>query len=138
MNDWFANRFEDFLIYDQQFSDYVHKAHDYQMLGIFLIIIPILVFFVFYKPIDPQPVKLWKWFVTFLISAVLLFLTAYYWLYSNSMYNPIQNEQMSDMSAVSFTLQLSFWAVVFSIIPALLFSWIWSRTVSINNAKNPF
>lgn len=137
MNDFFADRFEDFLIYDSMFSNFVYEAFDYQALGLLLVILPIVALFVFYKVVDPQPVKRWKWLVGIILNAVLVFFAAYYWLYSNSMYISIQNDEVSDMSAIGFTLQLSGWTVAYSLIPAFLFSWIWSRTVSINNAKNP-
>lgn len=138
MNNIATNIYELF-VYDSEFSNAVYDANDYVFLMLGFILIPLVILFFFYKPIDPIPVKFWKWFLTVLISFMIVFGFSYYWLSSNSMYDYIIIDYSSvNMSAMSFTLLLCIWSVVFSIIPTLLFSWIFSRTISINNAKNPF
>lgn len=134
MNNIATNLYELF-VFDSEFSNAVYDANDYVFLMLGFILIPIIILLFFYKPIDPIPVKFWKWFLTVLISFMIVFGFSYYWLSSNSMYDYIMIDYSS---AMSFTLLLCIWSVVFSIIPTLLFSWIFSRTVSINNAKNPF
>ncbi len=132
-----ANLYE-LVVYDPEFSNTVYGSNDYLYLTLSFIVIPILILFIFYKVIDPLPVKFWKWLLTVFVCFVVIFGFNYYWLSSNSMYSHLLNQDISTMTAFSFTLQLSFWSVLFSIIPILLFSWIYSRTISINNAKNPF
>jgi hypothetical protein len=138
MNNTVANLYE-FCIHDSEFSNAVYDANDYVFLMLGFLIIPFIILLLFYRLVDPIPVKLWKWMVAVLISVTIVFAFSYYWLSSNSMYNYIMTDYSSvNMSAMSFTLLLCIWSVVFSIIPTILFSWIFSRTISINNAKNPF
>lgn len=137
MNNFFAELFEIF-VFDNKFSERVWDANDYQLIGIAIFIIPFLVLPLFYRLLDPQPVKTWKWIVTAIFSLILVFGFSYYWLSRNSMYEPIMNSDASAMTADSFTLQISLIGSLFSIIPLVLLSWMWSRTISINNAKNPF
>jgi len=138
MNNTVANLYE-LCIYDSEFSQAVYDANDYVFLMLGFLIIPFIILLLFYRLVDPIPVKFWKWMVAVLISVTIVFAFSYYWLSSNSMYNYIMTDYSSvNMSAMSFTLLLCIWSVVFSIIPTILFSWIFSRTISINNAKNPF
>lgn len=129
-----ANLYELF-IYDSQFSTSVYRDNDYVFLFFAFLFIPLIILGLFYRPIDPIPVKFWKWMLAVLISFTIVFAFSYYWLSSNSMYNDIM---VGIQGAMSFTLLLCILSVVFSIIPTILFSWIFSRTISINNAKNPF
>lgn len=138
MNNTVANLYE-LCIHDSEFSNAVYDANDYVFLMLGFLIIPFIIYLLFYRLVDPIPVKFWKWMVAVLISFTIVFAFSYYWLSSNSMYNYIMTDYSSvNMSAMSFTLLLCIWSVVFSIIPTILFSWIFSRTISINNAKNPF
>lgn len=137
MNEFFANLYE-YWVFDPEFSRYVFEANDYQILGLGFISIPIILLLAFYRAIDPLPVRRRKWLLAILLSSLVIFGFGYSWVSGNSMYESFKNEVISSMTAHSFTLQLAFWSVIYGLFPTLLISWIWSRTVSINNARNPF
>ena len=138
LNNMFANLYEDYLVFDPIFSNKVFDAFDYQAVAFVIFLIPLITLLIFYRPIDPQPVKLWKWIVTFVFSLILVGAISYYWVSTNSMYNSIRNEDISEMGAVAYTFQLAGWSALLAIIPAFLYSILLSRTISINNSRNPF
>lgn len=135
MNTFFAELYEVNLDSNMmEFARAVYKAQDYLFIGLGAIFIPMLILALFYKFIDPQPVKVWKWVLTGLIVLMAVYIFTFVWLYYHGMYESIENEINS---AMTFTNIIAFRNTLFSVLSIILFSFIWNRTISINNSRNP-
>ncbi|WP_035695758.1 hypothetical protein [Christiangramia portivictoriae] len=135
MNTFFAELYE--VNIDNammEFARDVYMANDYLFIGLGAIFIPMILLAVFYRIIDPQPVKIFKWILTGVITLIAVYAFSFVWLYYHGMYIHIENEVNS---AMSFTNIIAFRNTLFAILMVIVFSFIWNRTISINNSRNP-
>lgn len=79
MKDLIANIFELWgAFYMGDFSKYMYKADLYGEVGLVVLVIPLLVFFVYYKPLDHiKTAKLFIWSLLLVITSLLVSLIVY-------------------------------------------------------------
>jgi hypothetical protein len=121
------------------FCNLLYGSSDYTFIFLAIVLIPLIVLSVFYKVIDPILPKRLQWFITVVVSMVLVTIASYLIIMNGSMEicyaDPASctmgNEPIGENFITSFTMG------ILSLIPAIGFSFI-LKYISTNNKTNPF
>lgn len=110
MNDLIANIFELWGgFYMGDFSKYMYKAGLYGEVGLVVLLIPLFVFFIYYKPLDHiKTAKLSFWFILLLIVSLIVSLIVYNisdsGIHEYLMKHKIKQTRIDEMDYIWFSL----------------------------------
>lgn len=110
MNDFIANIFELWGgFYMGDFSKYMYKAGLYGEVGLVVFLIPLFVFFIYYKPLDHiKTAKLSFWFILLLIVSLIVSLIVYNisdsGIHEYLMKHKIKQTRIDEMDYIWFSL----------------------------------
>lgn len=140
MYDFIANIFELWGgFYLGSFSDYMYKAGLYTPVSLITLLVPLVVLFIYYKPLDHiKLAKKWVWWVMALVLCLITSGWSTYvsfWGIDEYLY-----EKKIQVSGIIGFNYLEFAGIVFlyTFVLCILFSLLWSRTVSTKCRRIPF
>ena len=133
MRELIAGFIEDFpfYYYDKLFSEEMFATAGYSFPGWIILFLPLILLLVFYKVIDKTGGKRVHYFLTVLISLVLVFITNVGIIFG-------QLVNLGDADGLNtYVYTTSVYLMILSIIPILVWT-IGLRFISTNNRYNPF
>lgn len=139
MNNFAANIFELWgLAFQGQFSTYMYKGGFYFTVLLFVLIFPLLVWFIYYKVLDNIRLATRKVWTIILIAVMVISGIFAYWYSYNSIDNylfmhQITNSEITYSNMFTFAIIATLWTGVFS----LLYSWA-LKYASVKSRKVPF
>ena len=124
----------------QELLSAVFNNFDYGKIGFLLLILPPIVFVIFYKIWDPMQSQILKWIISVVVILFISYLATSTMLYGNieiAQYIGDYIEGDGQPDGHYFIFQMSIYTVLISLLPTGLSSFLF-RFISINNSHNPF